>query len=181
VRKARKRGLLPIGRVSRAHGVHGALEFFLYSGNPEVLSSVQVVVLGGAGKAGADKEYEVKRVRPKREKRLILELVGLEDRTSAELLKGCEVLCRVDDLPELESDEFYWFEIEGFVVVDLSGNSLGVVKGCLETGGHDLIVCEGEAGEFLVPLVADIVKEIRKEEEVIVVDPPPGLIEANAL
>lgn len=176
-------GLLSIGRVKRAHGIHGALEVFLYSKALDGFRDLNNVLLTRPGKWAGEEttRFEIKRAREKQKGLVILELNGVLDRTTAEQLKGCEVLCETCDLPPLEEDEFYWFEIEGFEVVDINGHRLGVVTGCLETPGHDLIVCEGNKGEFLVPVVAEILKEIRRPQGQIVIAPPPGLMEVNAL
>ena len=182
MKKARKKGLLPIGKVRRAHGIRGALEIFLYSRAYEGIRALDQIILAHPGESGQKATtFEIKRVRKKKEGRVILELGGLEDRTTAESYRGCELLCRDCDLPPLDEDEFYWFEVEGFSVVDVDGNRLGKVTGCMATKGHDLLVCQGESGEFLVPVVGEISKEIRRQERTIVIDPPPGLLEANAL
>ena len=182
MKEARKKGLLPIGKVRRAHGIRGALEIFLYSRAYEGIHSLEKIFLAQPGEGGQEaKPFEIKRVRKKKEGRVIVELDGLQDRTSAERYKGCELLCKDCDLPPLDQDEFYWFEVEGFLVVDLEGQPLGHVKGCMATKGHDLLVCQGEKGEFLVPVVRAILKEIRRKERAIVIDPPPGLLEVNAL
>jgi len=172
---------LPLGRVTKAHGIGGALEIFLYSGKTDVFSTLKAVFFEGFPEEPFRRIFKIQRVRPKKGKRAILELYGVDDRATAETFKGCKVLCLIEDLPRLAPLEYYWFEIEGFLVKDLSGRDLGRVKGVIETGAHDVFICKGASGEFLVPSVKQVVKEIRREERVLVIDPPPGLIEANVL
>lgn len=66
-----------------------------------------------------------------------------------------------DDLPELEEDEFYYYQIIGFKVKDEKGKHWGKVKEIMPLGEYELILVEREDGrEFYIPLVEEYVKEI---------------------
>jgi 16S rRNA processing protein RimM len=55
------------------------------------------------------------------------------------------------------------------------------VSRVLGPAGQKLLEVEGPAGVFLVPLVAAICKKVDVESGRIVIDPPEGLIELNAV
>jgi 16S rRNA processing protein RimM len=69
--------------------------------------------------------------------------------------------------------EYYWTDLEGLRVITTRGETLGRIDGLFETGGHDVMVVEGER-QRLIPFVAEkIVREVEFEQGVVVVDWDP--------
>jgi 16S rRNA processing protein RimM len=102
-------------------------------------------------------------------------LEGVEDRTAAEGLVGCEVLADREDLGEPGEGRHYWADLEGLPVETGTGQSLGRVEGLYVTGGVDVLVVRGERGERLVPLAPYVT--IDRESRRIRVEAPEGLLE----
>ncbi len=169
---APEEGVLAIGKIRRAHGIRGALVVFIYSGSIDVLRSLRHVYIEG-------REFELKKVSPKKGKEAIISLKSINDRNTAETFRGKELFCLISDLPQTEEDEFYWFEIAGYSIYDKDGKVIGKVRSLLETKGHDLIAGEGSSGEFFIPIVNQFILEIRHDEKKIIVDIPEGLIETQ--
>ncbi len=109
--------------------------------------------------------------------RMLLRLDGVADRTAAEGLRGVRVLVRADELPPAEPDEFYHHEIVGFTVATVAGDPLGTVTGTLVTGLNDVWVVEGNGREYLIPIVADVVRELDHAARHITIEPMPGLLD----
>lgn len=108
---------------------------------------------------------------------VLVGLDGIDTRTAAEELRGVNVLVPLDELPPPGPDEFYWQELLGFVVETVGGDRVGQVAGTMTTGLHDVwIVREGER-EHLLPVVAEVVREIDRAGRRIVITPLPGLLE----
>lgn len=86
---------------------------------------------------------------------------GIEDRNSAETLKGALISVPREDLPPLEESEYYWYDLVGLEVVNRQGESLGRVKSLLPAGVHDVLVLDGGGKkERLIPFVALYVDEV---------------------
>lgn len=101
---------------------------------------------------------------------LIAQLELSPDRNSAELLKGWFIAAPRDALPEPAQDEYYWGDLIGLRVENLSGEILGTVEGLLSTGAHDVLrVIDGET-ERLIPFVAAYALEVDKQAGLIRVD-----------
>jgi 16S rRNA processing protein RimM len=100
---------------------------------------------------------------------------GVDDRTAAERWVGAEVLADRADLGEAGEGRHYWADLEGLPVVTVAGEALGKVSGLYATGGVDVLVVKGEAGERLIPLAPYV--EVDMAGGRIVVDPPEGLLE----
>jgi 16S rRNA processing protein RimM len=96
-------------------------------------------------------------------------LAGVDDRSGAELLRGCDVAVTRDDLGEAGEGEFFWVDLVGLAVVNLQGEALGRVEELLRAGGSDVLVVKGER-ETLIPFIADFVKEVDRGANRITVD-----------
>lgn len=104
---------------------------------------------------------------------LVLHLVGIDDRDSAERLRGQALLVRAQAMPELDEDEYYWHQLETLQVwcrdrdnPDAGEQLLGTVHHLIETGANDVLVvapCEGsiDERERLIPyLPGSVVLEV---------------------
>jgi 16S rRNA processing protein RimM len=117
--------------------------------------------------------------------RLLLHLVGVDDRTAAESLRG--VLLQVEVDPEetpTDPEEFYDHQLIGLAVVDLDGTSVGSVVDVVH-GAQDLLVVEHAPGRSgarrsLVPFVQVLVPEVDLDAGRLVVDLPSGLLDLPA-
>lgn len=75
-----------------------------------------------------------------------------QDREQALSLVGQQISVKRDQLPATEKNEYYWSDLEGLEVHNLSGEILGRVERLMETGANDVLVIRGER-EHLVPFV----------------------------
>ena len=87
-------------------------------------------------------------------KSVIARIDGCVDRDQAAELVGTEIGVSREAMPETESDQFYWSDLEGLKVLHRDGTELGEVAYLLETGANDVMVVKGEQ-ERLIPFVMD--------------------------
>ena len=87
----------------------------------------------------------------------------------ARLTNALVVLDRVE-LPEAESDSYYWADLIGLKVITTQGVRLGEVERMMETGANDVVVVSGER-ERLIPWIRDsVIKSVNLTESIITVD-----------
>ena len=108
---------------------------------------------------------------------LLLALDGVTDRTTAESLVRARVLVAPAALPPLAEHEFYYHEIEGFRVETRDGQQLGEVVETFSTGANDVWIVHGGGREYLIPVIADVVKVIDRDTRCIVIEALPGLLD----
>ncbi len=164
-----------LGKVTRAHGIRGEIKVYPYSGDPGNFKKYRTLYLS-AGADTARRAFVCQGARIQGNQ-VLLRLEGCGDRDQAQRLVGREVWLRREDLPELDEDEFYLHELEGRLVVTNQGDEVGRVTGILATGAHDILVVRDGTREHLVPLVAEFL--VRIEDDRVVLDLPPGLLEIN--
>jgi 16S rRNA processing protein RimM len=163
--------LVRIGRVSKAHGIHGEVSI-----RPDVPDSTTLLTQKGAWlkpRVGAAEFVEIDSARTAHEA-ILVRFKACADRTAAEALCGREVLLSRECLPEPDAGEFYAADLVGLAVQSEDGRALGVVFQAVETGGVPVLEIKKGEQSFQVPLADTFVKRIDIEAGVIViVEPEP--------
>ena len=163
-----------VGRVGTPYGVKGWLRILSFTLPPSNLLQYRPWRLrlpqgpGGSDAAGRWDECDLRTVQPHGEG-FIASFSGVGDRDAALGLAGAEIGVPAGCLPPLPADEFYWRDLIGLRVLNLNGAELGMVQRLLPTGGHDVLVVQGD-GEALIPFVDLYVVDVRVEEGCIRVD-----------
>ena len=175
----KKKGItqLRVGRLTKAHGLKGAIKLELFTDEPDrrfvpgASFSLQVP---------PDHEWHGKSLE-------LHELrwynghpvgffVGVSDRTAAESLAKAILWVDSNDAEELEDDAWYDHQLVG-LDVQRDGVSVGSVIRVEHFPAQDLLVVKTADAEVLVPLVKAIVSEVDLEAGVVSVTPPNGLFE----
>jgi 16S rRNA processing protein RimM len=184
---------LIVGRIGRPHGIRGEVIVGVRTDEPDLRFAVGAVLdvertLPGPGRTGegsgvavGDGQLTVGSARW-HSGQLLVAFAGITDRTAAGELTGSWLSVDSSQLPESgDPDEFRDYELIGLSVRTSAGDAVGVVADVLHYG-QDLLVVrqdgdqDGKAGEYLVPFVKAIVPEIDVSAGVLVIDPPPGLL-----
>jgi 16S rRNA processing protein RimM len=103
--------------------------------------------------------------------RTIVSFEGITDRNGAEALRGTVLEIEMDEARALDDDEYWDHDLIGSTVVTLDGTVIGVVDDVVQQPTGSLL----SVGKHFIPLVRDVVKSV--EEERIVIDPIPGLLD----
>jgi len=171
---------LVVGRVAKAHGVTGELTVDIRTDDPEGRFAQGATLRGRPSRGGAEREYVIESMRSHGD-RLLVRLVGVGDRDSAEALRGTLFLVDSADLPPIgEPDEFYDHQLEGMAVSTVAGEPVGTVAEVLHTPAGELLsIRNADGAEILVPFVSAIVTAVSLEDQAIEIDPPDGLLELD--
>lgn len=165
--------LFVFGTIVGQHGLRGDLKVRPVTDGSEALAAASGIFLRNAD--GVLNRHVPVRV-SWHKRLLLLRLKGYEDINRAAGFVGCEVLMRLDELPDLATDEHYWHQLQGLVVVDRSRGELGTLQEMFTTAAHDIYVVHGAYGEVLIPAVPSMVLSIDTDAGRIVVDLPEGLV-----
>ena len=106
--------------------------------------------------------------------------IKFEDVTSeadADSLMGSELYLPLDLLPKLTGNKFYYHEIIGFTVVDLSFGTVGIIKGVNDSTAQALFEIDRDGAEVLIPVSDDIIRTVDRDAKVITIQAPDGLID----
>jgi 16S rRNA processing protein RimM len=168
------RELVFVGKITRTHGVRGELKVLEGLGCSGAWKNVKEVFLGNEAEKASS--YQVSQVRGGG-KFVILGLEGVTSVEQAQQLKGQSLFVSLDQLPELNDDEFYAGDLIGMKIEDASGRQLGVLKEIFDNGAHDVYVAKKGSTEVLIPVVDGVVVSVDRDAGSLVVDLPDGLLE----
>lgn len=168
---------LVVARIGRAHGIKGEVTVEVRTDEPELRLGPGAVLATDPAAAGP---LTVERGRV-HSGRLVLRFEGVRDRTAAEALRNTLLISEVDpeEVPE-DPEEFYDHQLVDLDVVTRGGRAVGRIEEVAHLPGQDLLVVKDEDGaETLIPFVNEIVPEVDLEEQRVVIDPPPGLLDES--
>lgn len=167
-----------VGRLTKAHGLKGAIKVELYTDAPErrfvpgAVFALQVPVESEwHGKTIELSELKWYNSHP------VAFFKNVSDRSAAEsLIKA--ILWIDQDLDEPSDEEDAWFDhqLVGLAVLR-DGVQVGTVKQIDHLPAQDLLTIATSAGDVLVPFVKAIVTSVDIEAGTMTVTPPLGLFE----
>jgi 16S rRNA processing protein RimM len=169
-----------VGRVGRPHGIRGEVVIGVRTDEPDLRFAVGAVVdVSSSAEVAGDAVVERLTVASARwhSGQLLVMFTGITDRTVASELTGSWLSVDTSQLPDTgDPDEFRDHELIGLNVRTAGGDPVGVVTDVLHYG-QDLLVVRRPEGECLVPFVKEIVPEVDVQAGLVVIDPPPGLLD----
>ena len=110
--------------------------------------------------------------------RVVLKFTGYDTVEAARALVGHDFCVPESESVRLAEDEYYDWELEGCNVETVAGEQVGIVRGVMRTGGvHLLVVVNEGKKDCLIPMVGSIIVSVDTLKELIVIDPPEGLLD----
>lgn len=167
--------LVCIGVVVGAHGLKGEVKVKPLTGTPGYYErTTNVIVDAGHG-------LQPRAVRSFRSAgaQWVIGLEGSEERDAALALKGAQIFLEEQDLRPLEEGEYFLDDLIGCRVELMDGTVLGEVTGVLETGANDVLAVATANGELLVPVTAEVVREMNTRARQVRIVPLPGMLDGD--
>ena len=162
---------LAVGKLRRAHGVHGEMIMEVLTDFPERLRPGKRLIIGAAGQT-----VRLSSVRSHNQF-LLVSFEGYTDPEQVRPFVNQLVQVRAEERPQLPPGEYYQHELLGLSVVEDSGRLLGHLSQILETGANDVFVIQSPEGkEILLPAIDPVILAIDLAEGVIHVHLLPGLL-----
>ncbi|WP_258071017.1 ribosome maturation factor RimM [Pseudoclavibacter sp. RFBG4] len=175
----KKKGIteLRVGRLTKAHGLKGAVKLELFTDEParRFVPGASFSLQVPAESEWHGKSLELQELRWYNGHPVGF-FVGVSDRTAAESLAKAILWVDSNDAEELEDDAWYDHQLVG-LDVQREGVSVGQVVRVEHFPAQDLLVVKTADAEVLVPLVKAIVAEVDLEAGIVSVTPPGGLFE----
>ena len=166
-----------VGRIGRPHGIRGDVVVGVRTDEPELRFAVGSRLDTDRADVGP---LSVAAMRWQSGE-LIVRFRGIKDRTAAGELRGTWLSVDSGTLaPTGDPDEFRDHELVGLCVRTIAGAGVGVVEDVLHHG-QDTLIVRAASREILVPFVKAIVTSVDVQAGVLVIDPPPGLLDLETL
>jgi 16S rRNA processing protein RimM len=163
-----------LGYIMKTHGTKGQVVAFFDVDFPEEYDELESVFLLINGKLVP---FFIDDLNPQDRGRSIIRFEDVKTVADAEKLKGTAIYLPLNQLPDLEEDQFYFHEVIGYTVIDENLGELGTVATFFDLPNQDLLAMDYQGHEVLIPVQDEIVLRTNKEERKIYVNLPEGLLE----
>ncbi len=160
-------GFAAVGQVLTTRGVHGEIKVLPLTEFPERFNRGRTLWLGGQPRRVVRSQWVGEVV--------YLRLGGIATIEEAAPFRGTLLEIREELLAALPAGEYYLHDLVGLAVVTDDGRPLGRLAEVLATGANDVYVVRGEAEEWLVPALEDVVLAVDLESRTMRVSIPHGL------
>ena len=162
-----------VGTIQGAKGMSGEMKVSLITAHPTHLLSLESIYLNIADSSSM--LYTIDKAKWDGSK-LTIKLHGVDDRNTAEALRGAKMIIPEDAAYKVGEDEYFIEDLVGMNVVDTSGTNLGKIKEVLNYPAHDVYVISKDDSEILIPAVHEYIQEIDMHTGTIMISPIDGLI-----
>ncbi len=162
-----------VGVITGAHGVRGLVRVKSFTAEPDDL-----VAYGPLTDADGHRRFELE-ITGRARGLLLARVAGVEDRDTAEALRGTELYVERAAFPPTEEDEFYHADLIGLRVELADGTVYGTVKALHNFGAGDMIeVAVNGGSDVILPFSRAVVPVVDLDAGRVVIA-PPGVVEAR--
>jgi len=167
--------LIVVAHIVKVRGLRGEVVADLLTDFPDRFENLKTLV--GISSGGVKRSLQIEE-QWFHGNRLVLKFADFNSIDEAKELVDYDLGVAAQDRVELPQDSFYEWELIGCRVETIGGESIGVVIEIMRTGGVEILKVVDESGrDRLIPMASDIVVEIERDEKLIRIDPPEGLLE----
>jgi len=170
----RKEDCFYLGTIVSKFSFKGELLVKLDTDEPEAYSKLESVFIAVGNNLVP---FFIERCSLQKSSLLRVKFEDVNDEADAESLLKSELYLPLDFLPKLEGNQFYFHEIIGFSVEDERFGTVGTITGVNDTTSQALFEIDKDGKEILIPINDDFILEVNREDKIIKVDVPEGLIE----
>ena len=167
-----------VGRIGRPHGIRGDVVVGVRTDEPELrfargsrldTDPAAVGPLTVAGSRWHSGE-------------LLVRFAGISDRDAAAELRGTWLTVDSATIaPPADPDEFRDADLIGLSVRTLDDTQVGTVDDVLHSGQDVLVIKSANGREIMIPFVKPLVPDVNVTEGFLVIDPPEGLLDPEAV
>ena len=143
---------LLLGEIVRPQGIRGEVKVRHYTDDPARFQELDTVLV--PAKTGYT-SLTITGCRVQKED-VFLTLADVNDRDTAEKLRGVKLYVDRANARELSEDEVFIADILGAVAYDTQGNVVGTLKEVLTPGGVDVFVFDTPKGNLMMPALKSV-------------------------
>lgn len=160
--------LIKIGKIVSPHGIKGQIKVYNYSRRDRFEDISEITI---------DKEtFNIESITSVKNM-VILKVHGIDDRNSAESLRGQDVFMDEKYLDELKGNEYLIRDLIGLDVFKDGSTSIGKITDVLQYGPSDTYEIKLNNGKMAyIPAVKEFIKDVDLEKG-ITIETIPGLID----
>ncbi|MFT4033012.1 MAG: ribosome maturation factor RimM [Siphonobacter sp.] len=162
-----------LGRITRVHGLKGEVQLLFEVDDPgeyELLDSLLIE------QKGQLIPFFIEHLNIQNT-RIIAKFEEVDNLDQAAALVGAKLWLTLDNLPELEEDQFYFHDVIGYQVIDQEQGPLGTVREFASFANQTLLVMDYQGKEVLIPVINQMIGGADHTRKTLQVNLPEGLLD----
>ncbi|WP_046743852.1 ribosome maturation factor RimM [Kordia zhangzhouensis] len=163
-----------LGKIVKKYSFKGELLIKLDTDQPELYEDLDAVFI----QLGRDfLPFFIEKSSLHKSDLLRVKFEDVETEEDADQLLKCELYLPLTALPKLEGNKFYYHEVIGFTVNDVSFGTVGTITGVNDNTSQPLFEIDRNGIEVLIPMNDEIIKKVDRDAKTIFIEAPKGLID----
>ena len=169
----RKEDCFYLGKVVSKYSFKGEVLVKLDTDDPEIYENMESVFISLGNNLVP---FFIDRCRLHKSNLLRIDFEEVKTESDADRIMGSELYLPLTLLPKLTGNKFYFHEIIGFTMVDAVYGDIGIVQSVNDTTAQALFEVLKDGKQLLIPLNDEIITKVDRENKVIEVVTPEGLV-----
>lgn len=170
----RKEECFYLGKIVSKYSYKGEVLVKLDTDEPEIYENLESVFI--AMKGGNLVPFFIDKCRLHKSNLLRIDFEEVKDEAAADRIMRHELYLPLAALPKLEGDKFYFHEIIGFTVLDAVHGNIGTISGVNDTTSQAIFEVDHNGKQILIPMTDEILGKVDRENKIIHVTTPDGLV-----
>ena len=170
----RKEDCFYLGKIVSRHGYKGDLLAKLDTDEPQQYEGMESVFVSLGNNLVP---FFIGRARLHKSNLLRITFEDIASQEAADRLLGAELYLPLSALPPLSGNRFYYHEVIGFRLQDEKYGDAGQILSVNDQAAQALFVAEKDGKELLIPVSDDFITRVDRENRVIHIRTPEGLID----
>ena len=153
-----------VGKILTTHGIKGWFTIGSYTSNPEDIFKYNLkVLIDNKLKQLMVTEHNLM------PKKIIMKLEDIDTIESCSKYMNLDLYTLIDELPEVESNEYYWHDLIGCTVFDENSALLGVADSLFTSGDTDILVVKNDNSqkETLIPFLKSNIISVQNSKIIV--------------
>lgn len=170
----RKEDCFYVGKIVKKHSFKGEVIIKLDTDEPELYRNMESLFVDLGNNLVP---FFISKSSLSKSTMLRVKFEDVSSEADAEAILKSGIYLPLTFLPKLTGNKFYYHEVIGFSVIDSVYGKIGNLQSVNDTAAQPLFEIESEGQEFFVPIIDEFIKKIDRENKIIEVLTPEGLID----
>lgn len=170
----RKEDYFYLGKIVKKHSFKGEVVIKLDTDEPELYKNMESVFVDIGNNLIP---FFIEKSSLSKGTMLRVKFEDVSSEADAEAILKSGIYLPISLLPKLSGNKFYYHEVIGFEVVDANFGKVGIIQHINDTAAQPLFEIDREGVVVFIPMIDDFIKKVDRDNKVIEVATPEGLID----
>lgn len=169
-----KKDCFYLGKIVKKHSFKGEVVIKLDTDEPELYSNMESVFVDLGNNLVP---FFIEKSSLSKDTFLRVKFEDVSTEADADAILKSDIYLPLSLLPKLSGNKFYYHEVIGFTVVDQNFGEVGTIMHINDKAAQPLFEIDRDGNDIFIPMIDDFIKKIDRENKIVEVNTPQGLIE----